>query len=149
MTISILRPMMSALAVGAFAASTILATALPASAASSCASYSPRYNTSGTTQMNVPAVSYSGSINCTRGTGNTGAGVRALQRTLNNCYSAGLSVDSDFGGATKTALQRAQRSAGVSADGVYGPNTRDAIDHAWFRVDATNDGGAFFTCGPR
>lgn len=60
----------------------------------------------------------------------TGTGVIVLQRTLNNCYAAGLTVDGRFGPATAAAVAKAQRLAGVSADGQYGPITRDAIHHA-------------------
>jgi peptidoglycan hydrolase-like protein with peptidoglycan-binding domain len=136
----------SGLVLGAFGAMTLVS-APSASAAVSCSTYSRYYNTSGTTHANMPSTSSSGGFNCTLGTGNAGSGVRALQRTLNYCYSAGLTVDGAFGNATKSALQGAQRAAGVSQDGVYGPNTRNAILHAYFRTDGTSDGGAFFTCG--
>ena len=134
------------LAIG-IASTGLIVGASPASAAVSCSTYAQVFNTSGTTQANVPSTSTTGGFNCTLGSGTTGTGVRALQRTLNNCYSAGLTVDSNFGSATAAALKRAQRAAGVSDDGVYGPATRDAIDHIYYRVDGTRDGGAAFVCG--
>ncbi|MFI5570735.1 peptidoglycan-binding protein [Streptomyces sp. NPDC051740] len=41
--------------------------------------------------------------------GDTGTGVRVLQRALNKCYSAGLTVDGVFGDLTEAALRCAGR----------------------------------------
>lgn len=69
---------------------------------------------------------------CQLSKGNTGSGVKALQRTLNLCYSAGLDTDGVFGDKTRSALISAQKKAGTTADGIYGPNTRDAIKWPWW-----------------
>lgn len=66
-------------------------------------------------------------IDCVMGQGSQSSAVWTLQLTLNNCYGAGLALDSIFGSRTKAALVRAQQSAGTTADGVYGPKTRKAI----------------------
>jgi peptidoglycan hydrolase-like protein with peptidoglycan-binding domain len=71
----------------------------------------------------------SGSTNCNLADGNQGEGVKALQRTLNTCYGRNLTVDGDFGSATKAAVRYAQGQSGASVDGSYGPNTRDHISH--------------------
>ncbi|WP_331741777.1 peptidoglycan-binding domain-containing protein [Streptomyces sp. NBC_01006] len=79
-------------------------------------------------------VSDSSSNFCSLRSGNTGNGVRELQKTLNGCYFDGvtyLDEDGQFGPATTKALKRAQTMAGVTADGVYGPNTRDALKWYW------------------
>lgn len=131
----------TSLAAVTMTAGLLLSGASAASAAGTCTTTVDRYNTSGTTFVRLPANGTSTS--CTMRSGTTGAGVRALQRSLNFCYGAGLGVDGSFGSATRSALIRAQGSAGVPADGVYGPVTRDAIRQAFYRVS----GGAFFTCG--
>lgn len=75
----------------------------------------------------VPA---SGSgVDCLLSVGNTGEGVRALQRTLRKCYGSTIVADGVFGPATRDALKYAQRQAGTQEDGVYGPDTRRAIKH--------------------
>ncbi|MGW4023883.1 peptidoglycan-binding domain-containing protein [Streptomyces sp. NPDC005009] len=65
--------------------------------------------------------------------GDTGTGVRVLQRALNKCYSAGLTVDGVFGDLTEAALRRAQRATGATVDGEYGPNTRNHIGWPTYR----------------
>jgi peptidoglycan hydrolase-like protein with peptidoglycan-binding domain len=65
--------------------------------------------------------------NCLLGEGNDSPAVGDLQETLIECYGASIAEDNDFGQATKTALQAAQRREGISADGVYGPVTRDHL----------------------
>ncbi|GGX70352.1 peptidoglycan-binding protein [Streptomyces fructofermentans] len=78
----------------------------------------------------LPAeVGYSIGIHCylTNGDGTLAyplSGVEVLQRALNRCYSAGLTVDGAFGDRTEAALRRAQTLAGVTVDGEYGPATR-------------------------
>jgi hypothetical protein len=69
---------------------------------------------------------------CLMGNGNAGSAVRALQRGLNKCYSAHLTVDGIFGGNTAKALAAAQRQAGVDPDGVYGPQTARAIKFPYY-----------------
>ena len=76
------------------------------------------------------------SLDCQLYKGTSGAGVRQLQMTLNECYgpypasggvkkfSTQLVVDGKFGSATETALKTVQRYVGATADGSYGPATR-------------------------
>ncbi|MFF8319008.1 peptidoglycan-binding protein [Streptomyces bobili] len=61
--------------------------------------------------------------------GNTGEGVKTLQRALNLCYGTGLAADGSFGPATRTALRSVQGRIGAGVDGIYGPETRDKM--AW------------------
>lgn len=71
---------------------------------------------------------------CSLRAGDSGGGVRELQKTLNGCYYDGvtyLDEDGQFGPATAKALKRAQGLAGVTPDGIYGPNTRDALRWYW------------------
>lgn len=66
----------------------------------------------------------SGTANCVLGVGNQGYAVRELQKALNACRGAGLTVDGIYGSATRTAVRNVQRAYGITADGVYGPVTR-------------------------
>jgi hypothetical protein len=72
-----------------------------------------------------------GSLDCRLARGDsTGTDVATsavfwLQRTLNECYGAGLLADGNFGPQTRTAVEAVQRKLGIAQDGVYGPNTRD------------------------
>lgn len=66
----------------------------------------------------------SGTANCVLGVGNQGYAVRELQKALNACRGAGLTVDGIYGSATKTAVKNVQTAFGITADGVYGPVTR-------------------------
>lgn len=75
--------------------------------------------------LDVPSIG--GNTDCLLGVGDVSAAVFDLQSNLNDCYNSGLALDSDFGPATKAALQAAQRDAGITADGVYGPVTRDHL----------------------
>lgn len=49
--------------------------------------------------------------------------VETLQRTLKYCYGESLTLDGDFGPATKAAVKRAQAYHNISQDGVAGPIT--------------------------
>lgn len=88
---------------------------------------------------------YSGSqitATCYLTNGDSGRGVRVLQRALNKCYSAGLAVDGVFGDRTEAALRRAQRATGATVDGEYGPNTLKHIGWPAYRTST----GQFVHC---
>ena len=61
--------------------------------------------------------------------GSTGAAVTALQRDL-NILGYKLTVDGDFGPATRSAVITFQRRHSLSQDGIVGPLTWAAIDSA-------------------
>lgn len=60
--------------------------------------------------------------------GDPAAAIKALQRNLNYCYGAGLTVDGRYGSLTRAAVQRVQRRHGIAVDGIYGPQTRSAMN---------------------
>ncbi|MFI6875751.1 peptidoglycan-binding protein [Streptomyces sp. NPDC050400] len=80
--------------------------------------------------------------NCSLQQGNTGAGVRALQRNLNDCYGKRLEVDGIFGSLTTAALRDVQGRVGASVDGIYGPETRWALKWAQYSLET----GAKVSC---
>lgn len=55
--------------------------------------------------------------------GNSGAGVKLLQKNLNKVLSYGLAVDGVFGDKTYNAVVKFQKKYGLSADGIYGEKT--------------------------
>lgn len=55
--------------------------------------------------------------------GSAGGGVSWLQTALNMANNAGLSVDGQFGSATKTAVTNFQSAYGLEVDGIAGPAT--------------------------
>jgi peptidoglycan hydrolase-like protein with peptidoglycan-binding domain len=59
--------------------------------------------------------------------GDTGAPVACVQKAMNYLDDAGLSVDSDFGPATRSAVETYQSDHGLSADGIVGPDTGTSI----------------------
>ncbi|MFF3025918.1 peptidoglycan-binding protein [Microbacterium sp. NPDC057944] len=63
------------------------------------------------------------SKNCTLRAGNVSSAVRELQNSLVACHGKNITVDGDFGPATRTALAQVQSSLGLVADGIYGPQT--------------------------
>lgn len=71
---------------------------------------------------------------------NNNTAVHYLQETLNHCYSAGLTVDGDFGPATYAAVLSMQSQIGVTVDGVYGHQTREAMK--WWNY-YTSAGGCY------
>ena len=62
--------------------------------------------------------------NCYLQYGNTGPGVRALQKNMNSCYGKSLVLDSSFGRATEDALEDVQGRIGARIDGEYGRETK-------------------------
>ncbi|REG01113.1 putative peptidoglycan binding protein [Asanoa ferruginea] len=95
-----------------------------------CNTASPTPYASAVPLWAISGPTWEDSWDCQLRQGNTGDGVRWLQENLNRCYTAGLTVDSQFGPRTRSALVSAQRRAGTAADGIYGPNTRRAM--VWF-----------------
>ncbi|MFC0628820.1 peptidoglycan-binding domain-containing protein [Kribbella deserti] len=55
--------------------------------------------------------------------GDPAGAIKALQRNLNYCYRAGLTIDGKYGARTFAAVKEAQRRHGLTVDGVYGPRT--------------------------
>ena len=76
-----------------------------------------------TTKLTLPAA---GSLK----SGDTGAEVKTLQRTLNSVGSASLKVDGDYGPATQQAVVTFQQANGLAADGIVGPQTVQALNAA-------------------
>lgn len=123
----------------AFAGAGVFAAASPAVAASTCTQATTV--TSGNTYARYPAYG-SDNLSCVMSRGNTGEDVKALQRGLNRCYSAGLAVDGIFGNDTFGALKTAQRRAGVDDDGIYGPKTAAAVNYPYY----SSSSDAFVRC---
>ncbi|MFI8287734.1 peptidoglycan-binding protein [Streptomyces sp. NPDC085614] len=77
---------------------------------------------------------YSWAWNVEVGPGATGDRVREIQCLINNhAYYDGprLTVDGDYGNATKTAVRTLQRNwGGIGVDGIVGPDTWRALRHA-------------------
>ncbi|BFU48029.1 peptidoglycan-binding domain-containing protein [Krasilnikovia sp. MM14-A1004] len=69
--------------------------------------------------------------------GQSNAGVRGLQFTLNHCYNAGLTIDGKFGPGTESALRAAQRKVGAKVDGRFGPDTRFRLKYVQGSKPAT------------
>lgn len=96
----------------------------------------------------LPAYSVTGSTTCQLAQGNSGEGVRELQRALNRCFYEAydrkesywpLQVDGDFGPNTKKALTAAQdykTDVAADIDGVYGPTTRGLL--LWRSAEHSN-----------
>jgi len=69
----------------------------------------------------------------TQQTGKTGENVRTVQHLL-NAHGASITVDGDFGPATKTAVESFQSGHGLGADGIVGGQT-------WQKLIVTVDAG--------
>ncbi|MGN7947438.1 peptidoglycan-binding domain-containing protein [Microbacterium sp. 22215] len=82
---------------------------------------------SGVPRIPVPSTSNSGVSNCTLNQGTVNDAVRGMQQALNQCYGKGLTVDGNFGPATRTALRSVQSAIGATSDGIFGPSTRDRM----------------------
>ncbi|MFJ8146394.1 peptidoglycan-binding protein [Streptomyces sp. NPDC096048] len=131
----------AALAVGVtlLSGAAVAGTAGPATAASGCNStyISSKSFIEWRGEARIPAWSDGTylSLNCSMQLGSSGAGVRALQTSLNECYDESLDVDGQFGPRTRDALKRAQAEEDISVDGGYGPQTRNAL--AWYYKPVT------------
>ncbi len=79
---------------------------------------------------------------CYLTSGDSGAGVRALQKNMNSCYGTRLELDGVFGTATRTALRDVQGRVGAAVDGEYGPETLTKMK--WARYSDTT--GARYDC---
>jgi hypothetical protein len=75
--------------------------------------------------------SQNGNRTCQLKQGNNNAAVKVLQRALNWCWGASLTVDGEFGPGTKAEVLDLQRSknasfgAGLTVDGQFGPKTAE------------------------
>lgn len=67
--------------------------------------------------------------------GSRGAGVLALQRSLNLAAGKGLVEDADFGPATAAAVKDLQRLFRLEVDGIVGPRTREALIFLLARIE--------------
>ena len=121
----------SVLSAAMLSAGLLTLAAAPAHAIATCTNaVSVTADSSGDTHAVVPGASNGVSWNpgeCQLSQGNSGAGVKAMQRGLNACYSAGLTVDGQFGPNTRSALIAVQKRIGVTADGIFGPQTRGTM----------------------
>lgn len=78
----------------------------------------------------LPVRGDDGDWTCTLQYGDKNTGVRALQRSLNGCYSESLALDGSFGPATRAAVRRTQALIGAKVDGGYGPEMLEKM--LWF-----------------
>jgi peptidoglycan hydrolase-like protein with peptidoglycan-binding domain len=62
--------------------------------------------------------------------GDTGAQVKALQRSLAALGFSSGTPDGDYGPSTQSAVERFQSSKGIAADGIVGPQTLNALQKA-------------------
>lgn len=105
----------------------LAAAASPASAVSPTCNGRKNVSTGPAAYVSQPYYTGTGSRNCTLQYGNASKAVNALQHALVYCYDEDISIDGDFGSATRAALKRTQDAVNVSADGIYGPQTRKAM----------------------
>jgi hypothetical protein len=90
----------------------------------------------------IETPTYNGDWRCTMRYGEVGNEVRALQRTLNECFGAALSVDGEFGPKTQAALRAAESRMGTwyTVDGIYSASSDNWKDDAWnFRHHGIRD----------
>ena len=78
-------------------------------------------------RITIPSTSGRSMVNCTLNQGTINNSVRALQQAMNQCHGKNLSVDGNFGPATRSALRSVQSAVGTSADGIFGPDTRNKM----------------------
>jgi hypothetical protein len=67
--------------------------------------------------------------------GQRGAGVLALQRSLNLAAGKGIAEDGDFGPATASAVRDLQRLFKLAQDGVVGPQTKGVLTFLLGRIE--------------
>jgi len=67
--------------------------------------------------------------------GNRGAGVLALQRSLNLAAGKALSEDGSFGPATASAVRDLQRLFKLAQDGIVGPQTKGVLTFLLGRIE--------------
>lgn len=92
-----------------------------------------------------------GTWKCLSQPGDHNPAVSELQRGLNYCYGnarganlgISLTVDGEFGPATKAALVKVQKFHHIYADGIYGPQTAATI---WHRGLVRSPYGYFIAC---
>lgn len=98
----------------------------PAAAADpECRGFGPHLRQYGTLRhrWETPSVNYpSADVGCTLRRGATGSAVLILQRSLNNCYNAGI-TESGYGFQTQQAVRWVQGTYGLQTDGIFGPVT--------------------------
>ncbi|NTW40993.1 MAG: peptidoglycan-binding protein [Cellulomonadaceae bacterium] len=96
--------------------------------------------------VTLPTTS-AGSTDCYLVQGNSGNGVKALQRGLVYCENISVGaygVDGSFGASTKSAVKLLQSYNGLVQDGQYGNKTRNAM---YFLGGASNPApGSWYTC---
>lgn len=119
-----LQKLGAAVAVGTVAATLSVLPAGPAAAAVPVCSELWQVRSASWAYLNfIPTPPGGNSNYCNLKNGNTGVGVRGLQRTLNQCYGKHLSIDGQFGDNTEAALRDVQGRIGVGVDGQFGPQT--------------------------
>jgi len=103
----------------------------PASAATPVCTQAWRLVSPTYSYLNYVPLGSGANFTCNLKQGDTGNGVKGLQRTLNSCYGFSLSVDGQFGPATYAALRKVQDKVGATVDGQFGPETRYLM--AWLQ----------------
>jgi hypothetical protein len=90
----------------------------------------PQATTTPTTPTTVPAAQRPPAPTSTLKPGDTGTQVAVLQRALASLGFSGGKADGVYGSATKSAVERFQRSVKITADGVVGPVTLRTLTNA-------------------
>ncbi|WND20601.1 peptidoglycan-binding domain-containing protein [Streptomyces violaceus] len=133
---------MAALALGAFVVTSAGLIAPPAAAAEPACSTNYKWASGSYNNKKTflwvpayPAGSGYGTL-CTVSPGASGVEVRMIQDALVKCYGRSITVDGEFGPATKTALKYAQGVEDIGVDGYYGDKTR--LNLKWPRRYSTN-----------
>jgi peptidoglycan hydrolase-like protein with peptidoglycan-binding domain len=138
------------LCVGALVLVGVGLTADPASAATypRCNGAAWQLGDDGVTYIYTPTAN--GNWGCTMRYGEAGEEVRALQRTLNTCYGASLSVDGQFGSRTRAALRAAESTEGTTVDGIYSATSDHWNNDAWrfdhYGIRDTSNGNPGVRC---
>ena len=91
-----------------------------------------------TSHTSVPTVHHQNfDIDCVLAPGDRGAGVAALQATLNRCY-APIAIDGMFGQKMARLVRDLQVLLGIPVDGIYGPHMARAMNWAWYDASGTS-----------